>query len=537
QALLDIRFPDVSHHGQGLHLMTYREDRHPWKKLILWHSVKPTNKAEGSGGAMASQTSGGREGNGDTTNLSSESYMQTYVVMKPTPSSNFAENAMYRDVLFRFGSWCYSGTVQLTPSLSLGDIPHIIPALRMQQSKLDFMCDVSQQMPSKSPFTKPLSCMQQLLPIMEQEVADSEEVLADLLDKLAGMGLEDSVASWFEGDSMQSFFEFQQTAQVPQVDDPFSGVDLVATKSYSARGVVTIGMWFEGTFYTILAEGSEEQPLLDSRFPDVSAKGRGYQIRSVSEGPEGWARLRKVSVWQTAAALQQEMEARMEKARRTGRNASKKVEGAEDTRREGGNQHGASPLELNGSPGERALVPEGSQRLLSTGGGERTRDGAGMGGPGGEGETRNNDIGGGEKAAQPKEPAGRIGGTRVSTDGDVRPAPERSGSKGTKTGEPPETGHKGEAPRSGSKLGADETLVLEAASAKDSRSLVAPVRLEAAKPLTKTKVALPHHLAPMEGLEGKLRKMRVDMGNELGDAPWDNFGRPKTALGAKMPHK
>ena len=44
----------------------------------------------------------------------------------------------------RFGSWCYSGTVQLTPTLSLADIPHVIPALRMQQTKLDFMCDVAQ---------------------------------------------------------------------------------------------------------------------------------------------------------------------------------------------------------------------------------------------------------------------------------------------------------------------------------------------------------------------------------------------------------
>lgn len=47
----------------------------------------------------------------------------------------------------RFGSWCYSGTVQLTPTLSLADIPHVIPALRMQQTKLDFMCDVAQVRP------------------------------------------------------------------------------------------------------------------------------------------------------------------------------------------------------------------------------------------------------------------------------------------------------------------------------------------------------------------------------------------------------
>lgn len=52
-----------------------------------------------------------------------------------------------------------------------------------------------------------------------------------------------------------------------------------------------------------------------ARFPNVSAKGRGYQIRAMTEGPEGWEELRKVSVWQTAAALQQEMETKMIKAR------------------------------------------------------------------------------------------------------------------------------------------------------------------------------------------------------------------------------
>lgn len=45
----------------------------------------------------------------------------------------------------------------------------------------------------------------------------------------------------------------------------FRGVDLVASKSYSARGVVTIGMWFGDSYFVVLGEGGEEQPLLDSR--------------------------------------------------------------------------------------------------------------------------------------------------------------------------------------------------------------------------------------------------------------------------------
>lgn len=53
-------------------------------------------------------------------------------------------------------------------------------------------------------------------------------------------------------------------------------------------------------------DGSEEQPLLDSRFPDVSAKGRGYQLQTYPNGVDGWDGLRKVSIWQTATALEQE---------------------------------------------------------------------------------------------------------------------------------------------------------------------------------------------------------------------------------------
>jgi len=41
-----------------------------------------------------------------------------------------------RDVMFRFGSWCYSGQVQIGQLLSLADVPSLIPRLRMQQNIL-----------------------------------------------------------------------------------------------------------------------------------------------------------------------------------------------------------------------------------------------------------------------------------------------------------------------------------------------------------------------------------------------------------------
>lgn len=56
-----------------------------------------------------------------------------------------------------------------------------------------------------------------------------------------------------------------QTAPIRDTADMFSGVDLVACKAYSAQGVVTIGMWYEGIYYVVLGEGGEDHPLLDSR--------------------------------------------------------------------------------------------------------------------------------------------------------------------------------------------------------------------------------------------------------------------------------
>ncbi|CAM9275990.1 unnamed protein product, partial [Choristocarpus tenellus] len=331
-------------------------------------------------------------------------------------------------------------------------------------------------------------------------------------------GLEDSVSSWFEGDSMQSFFEFQ-TARDAEAEVAFQEVDLVATKSYSARGVVTIGIWFDGMFYVVLAEGGEENPLLDSRFPDVSSKGRGYQIRAMTEGPDGWEQLRKVSVWQTAAALEQEMEKRNIKSA-----GEKKEEEGGGGKGKGRDIRGSSPIELSDAATERLLAFRKQQGTGAGTGlrveaaaraGEGTGGGTGLGkrvgenevwgvgdeATGSEGERTSRAGEGNSALAQPKEPFATRGGNRHGRNGD------------------------------------DDNSGPQVAGAKEESGSAIQSRLEAAKPLTKTKVALPHHLTPMEGLQGKLQEMRENMGNDLGDAPWDTFGRPKTALGAKMQHK
>ena len=46
QALLDIRFPDVSRRGQGLHISAYPDNSCPYRKLTLWHTLIPEGDME-----------------------------------------------------------------------------------------------------------------------------------------------------------------------------------------------------------------------------------------------------------------------------------------------------------------------------------------------------------------------------------------------------------------------------------------------------------------------------------------------------------
>ena len=124
QPLLDVRFPDVSKHGEGVTLMSYVDDdiEARYKSLILWQSLAGEMKLSALLAPRVKKTK----------NLASDSYVQSYVVLKGEGG-----NDTFRTAMFRFGSWCYSGRVQLTAALSLSDLPHVIPALRMQQVRSD----------------------------------------------------------------------------------------------------------------------------------------------------------------------------------------------------------------------------------------------------------------------------------------------------------------------------------------------------------------------------------------------------------------
>ena len=314
QPLLDVKFPDLSQPGAGLCLKHYTDaDDCIFSKLTLWHGLGGKQQAKHTNVIQQPKT----------TNLSSDAYVQMYIILrghKEIQNGNYNVAATklisqnqkktngispHHDVLFRFGSWCYSGSVQLTPELELQDLPHIIPALRMQQSRLDFVCDVS-KMPTTSPFTKPMAYLAGIAQHLEKELVASEAVLQKLVDQLAAFDVGSSVSRWLDGEGPQSFFEFQ-LADSKKMKKAFRGVELVATKTYSPTGVVLICVMFQGTIYVVLSENSSEAPLLDSRFPDVSSKGRGYLVGAYPDGLPGWRELRKVSIWQTRQALEADL--------------------------------------------------------------------------------------------------------------------------------------------------------------------------------------------------------------------------------------
>ena len=201
QPLLDVRFPDVSKHGQGLHIATYKDPEVIWRKLTLWHVMS----------VSVIQSIPREILKPKTVNLSSKSYLQTYCIQKGVqgePSVASRSLSLDHDVLFRFGSWCYAGRVQLTPVLSLADIPYVIPALRLQQSKMEYLCDVS-SLPASSPFAHALEYIMSISPAIENQIAQSESALSSLIDRLSRMGLGESVSRWLDGEAGNSFFEFR----------------------------------------------------------------------------------------------------------------------------------------------------------------------------------------------------------------------------------------------------------------------------------------------------------------------------------------
>lgn len=575
QPLLDVRFPDISKHGQGLHIASYNDSSMPWRKLTLWHILIPDSVNQVREIPKLK-----------TLSVSSKNYEQTYCIMKSSWDPNNPTLSVHHDVLFRFGSWCYAGRVQLTPSLTLSDIPFVIPALRMQQSRLDYICEVS-AIPTTSPFAPTLAYMRRVTPYIEHLIAESEETLNSLIDRLTKMGLGESVAKWLEGDPANSFFEFKVSPD-DEMMDAFKNMELVASKCYHATGIITITIVFQSNIYVCVLDGSNENPLLDSRFPDISGKGRGYQVQAFSDGVDGWSALRKISVWQTVNALEQEFRDRAAQL------AQSKKDIVLDDDSVAKDLDGSFALEEGAGDGARGFKAEGGDEFEA---GNRTAAGSGSRSLTPETEVQN--------MAEEKSSGNNtqsLASTRGAGSGVSRERDEKNASPSTSTSASPSTSsnHDSSSPdkATGPSAGGQDAMDRDrnkfaatssssssassslSASAKeialsslgrdleaedrsysntgfsssgsglgnssDGRSFQAVTREDSmgmkstgggdSDMYTRRPVmARPHHLPKMESLSKRMEEIRstMNLGGGEDSAPWDSMGRPLATLGMK----
>lgn len=63
-------------------------------------------------------------------------------------------------------------------------------------------------------------------------------------------------------------------------------------------------LYFDYTFYVYVESGDEEQPLLDTNFPDITFQKEGVQLKTYRSGVAGFAELRRLSLWKVVNEFQ-----------------------------------------------------------------------------------------------------------------------------------------------------------------------------------------------------------------------------------------
>jgi len=220
-----------------------------------------------------------------------EGYTQVYAIMAPGgtagPRATVGGVSLYpRTALFRFGSWIYAGGVDFSvPTLRLGDVPFVLPAVQKQQGRLGFLCEAN-AMPGEHPLTPMLQSFMGAVSVLKAEMEDAQEEVAELAAQ--------SVNGWIDEEWAASFFELSFVpTSVPGIPPSpaggpgagLAGAEVIAAKVYlfGGTGVVLHCVWYASSLYCVLADSVEDLPLLDVAFPDVTARNRVVQVRSYEE--------------------------------------------------------------------------------------------------------------------------------------------------------------------------------------------------------------------------------------------------------------
>lgn len=238
-----------------------RDDRNSAKAASKAHATDDSDESSAPSSAVVALRHG---------------YNQTYVVRASTSSLH--------DVLFRCGNWCYTGTVDLgSASLELADLPVVIPALQKQQGSLQYLCEWK-AMSTTSPYSVPLETLYDVFDFLGTELA-SARVETKLVEAAREFAWVDDAS-----DAKHNFFELQSGGY-----ECFDDVDFVASKTF-VRGLVLLVVYYQRSFFVVLQDGDGEQPLLDVRFPDLSAHLQGVHLKTYRD--DDCTNMKKLTLWQ-----------------------------------------------------------------------------------------------------------------------------------------------------------------------------------------------------------------------------------------------
>ena len=283
-SLLGVNFPAYFRVGnEGSTLAMYNDTT--WMKLSAWKRPQSRN-AKPESSESGHETISNRFLQQD---LVSDGYSQSYYILKPDSEGK------EREVMFRFGAWFYSGRVDLPTTTSLQEIPGVIRQVRLSQHKLEYVGDDS-SLPVSNKFVKPMQYSTHITECMKEEAVQCSELYLSQIMSQADANKEGK--HWLEDDANTCFFEFACSHDAPS--QALETLELVCNKVYNASGVITISIYHDGNWYLVLEETGGEYPLLDSRFPDLSRKRIGCQLKTYPRGNKSWAELRSLSLWRPA---------------------------------------------------------------------------------------------------------------------------------------------------------------------------------------------------------------------------------------------
>jgi len=225
-----------------------------YQRLMLWHVIAAAD-VKHKAVPMAKTHDVSR----DSADAGRKEYVESYLIRRGNPDTESPVESIARHVLLRMGSWCYGGKCTLRNVIRLEDVPAMVQSLRGQQSKLAF-AGATDKFPVTSPFGLAMAWLHTRLPLAQDLVAGSVELLEDLLGRLRRTGLSEGVEDWLGGEVEGSFFQCQfaaengTSADCKEFDAAFKDVDVAVTKVYDDSGVMTVGIVFERSLYICIRE-------------------------------------------------------------------------------------------------------------------------------------------------------------------------------------------------------------------------------------------------------------------------------------------